>query len=90
MRHSKSPLEGRSFTVKHLNVLPLIVMVISSTGCSLPPSINDDLFWLEPIEFSQDTKAWLLERSPWPAYVKEDFHKITVLNDTIREIKDNH
>ncbi len=90
MHHSKSPLEERPFIVKPLSVLFLIVIAISSIGCNSSPSINDDLFWLEPIELSQETKAWLLERSPWPSYVKEDFHKITVLNDTIREIKDNH
>jgi len=62
------------------------MILIFSAGCKLY-SFDDDLLWLEPIEFSLETKDWLLERSPWPEYVREDFNKIAVLNDSIRAIK---
>ena len=56
------------------------------TGCNTCP-LDHDLIWLNPIEFSQPTKEWLLGHSPWPDYVREDFNKIAILNDTVRAIR---
>ena len=33
------------------------------------------------------TKDWLMERSPWPDYVREDINKVATLNDSIRTIR---
>ncbi len=87
MHHSKSPLEERPFIVKPLSVLFLIVIVTFLIGCRCPSYVYDDLFWLEPVEFSQETKDWLMERSPWPDYVREDINKVATLNDSIRTIR---
>ena len=62
------------------------MILILSTGCS-KYYIYDDLSWLDTIEFSEETKSWLMDRSPWPDYVKEDLNKIANLNDTIKAIK---
>jgi len=57
-----------------------------STGCRTA-AFDHALLWIEPIEFSQPTKDWILSHEPIPEYVREDLNKIAILNDTIREIK---
>ena len=75
--------------MRYLSVLLLIVLGIFSTGCSSAP-LDYDLLWLEPIEFSQPTKAWLLSHDPLPEYVREDLNKIAILNDTIKAIRNEN
>ena len=73
--------------MKYLSVLLLITLAIFSTGCKTNLVENPNSLWLEPIEFSQKTKAWLIDQEPLPSFVLEDLHKIAVLNDTIRAIR---
>ena len=87
MHHSKNPSGDLPYMPRFLSVILLVMTVISLIGCKCSP-INDDLEWLQPIEFSDSTKEWLLDRSPWPSYVRHDLNQIAILNDTIREIKE--
>ena len=75
--------------MRYLSVILLIVLGIFSTGCETG-GFDHALLWLEPIEFSQHTKDWILSHEPIPEYVKEDLNKIAILNDTIREIKNSN
>ena len=80
--------KGSNLLVRLLIVVSLITIGTSLTSCSLGHSY-DDLSWLEPIEFTQETKDWMMSHSPWPDHVREDFNKIAVFNDTLRSIR-NH
>tara|TARA_B100000745_G_scaffold206783_1_gene136739 strand:- start:290 stop:559 length:270 start_codon:yes stop_codon:yes gene_type:complete len=72
--------------VKLISVVFLLTIGTLLASCDTVP-IYDDLAWLEPIEFSQDTKDWLTSHGPWPEYVRYDLNKIAVLNETIIAIK---
>lgn len=55
----------------------LLLTLILLTGCETspaPPTGDCDVF--RPIFFSQETKNWLLERTPWPNEVKVDMNKV--------------
>jgi len=75
--------------VRYLSGLFLITLAIFSIGCRTAP-FDHDLLWIEPIEFSQSTKDWILSHAPIPEYVREDLNKIAILNDTIRSIRNEN
>ncbi|MBC8337129.1 MAG: hypothetical protein H8E39_00420 [Alphaproteobacteria bacterium] len=54
------------------------------SACSLPVSVGADCAWARPIKFSQTTKAWLAERSPWPEGARADLEKVARHNDKHR------
>ena len=74
--------------MRYLSVLLLITLTIFSIGCRATP-FDHDLLWLQPIEFSQPTKDWILSHDPLPEYVREDLNKIAILNDTIISIRND-
>ena len=62
----------------------LILTAIFLSACSLPVSIDVDCAWAKPIKFSGPTKAWLADRTPWPAPLRADLEKIARHNDKHR------
>jgi hypothetical protein len=44
-------------------------------------SINADCAWAKPIRFSNATKNWLADRTPWPGYLRADLIKIAKHNE---------
>jgi len=64
--------------------LCLIAIAIFLSACSLPASTDVGCAWVRPIKFSQSTKAWLAEHSPWPDPVRADLEKIARHNDKHR------
>lgn len=61
--------------------LYLIATAIFLTACSLPVSLDADCAWAKPIRFSNATKTWLADRTPWPGHLREDFVKIAKHNE---------
>ena len=61
--------------------LCLIAIAIFLSACSIPVSVEVDCAWAKPIRFSEPTKAWLRELSPWPAPVRADLDKIAKHNE---------
>ena len=51
------------------------------SACSIPVSVDVDCAWAKPIRFSEPTKAWLRELSPWPGPVRADLDKIAKHNE---------
>ena len=51
------------------------------SACSLPAAIDADCAWAKPIKFSEPTKNWLAERTPWPEYLRADLIKIAKHNE---------
>lgn len=66
--------------------LCLLTSMWFSTGCDSARGTPDDLVWLQPIEFSKETKEWLggLE---WPPSAYADFDKIRKFNEKLKRIK---
>jgi hypothetical protein len=68
--------------------LILLTSAVSLTACSSRPltlSDVDPCSWVRPIEFSDETKAWL-EAIDWPTSAYADFNQIGDHNDKVREI----
>ena len=61
--------------------LGLTASAIFLSACSLPVSINADCAWAKPIRFSNATKNWLADRTPWPGYLRADLIKIAKHNE---------
>ena len=53
---------------------------ISRRG-GLPVSLDTDCAWAKPIRFSEATKTWLAERTPWPDHLRADLIKIAKHNE---------
>jgi hypothetical protein len=68
-----------------LNLL-LLISISSSVGCNNSRGTPDDLSWVQPIEFSKETKEWLGSLE-WPQSAYADFDKIRRHNEKIRRIK---
>jgi len=67
--------------------LCLLISILSCLACSpCRDHPQDDLLWLQPVEFSQETKAWL-EGLEWPKSAYEDFGRLAQHNKMIRQIK---
>lgn len=64
----------------------LLVSTLSSTACSSARGTPDDLTWVQPIEFSKETKEWLGSLE-WPQSAYADFDKIRKHNEKLRRIK---
>ncbi len=62
----------------------LIATAIFLSACSLPVSVEVDCAWAKPILFSEATKTWLAERTPWPANVLADLERIARHNDKFK------
>ena len=63
--------------------LGLTASAIFLSACSLPVSIDADCAWAKPIRFSEATKTWLAERTPWPDYLRADLIKIAKHNEKL-------
>ncbi len=61
--------------------LGLTASAIFLSACSLPVSIDIDCAWAKPIRFSDATKTWLAERTPWPDHLREDLVTIAKHNE---------
>jgi len=59
----------------------LITITIFLSACSLPVSVEVDCAWAKPIRFSETTKTWLAERTPWPGHLRADLIKIAKHNE---------
>lgn len=68
--------------------LCLLTSISFLLGCSSARGTPDDLSWVQPIEFSKETKEWLgaLE---WPQSAYEDFDKIRKHNEKLKRIKEH-
>jgi len=66
--------------------LCLLTSVLFSTGCNPTRSVPDDLLWVQPIEFSEETKEWLGSLE-WPQSAYADFDKIRKHNEKLKRIK---
>jgi len=51
------------------------------SACSLPVSVDVDCAWAKPIRFSNASKQWLAERTPWPEPLRADLIKIAKHNE---------
>ncbi|NQU60996.1 MAG: hypothetical protein HQ512_07685 [Rhodospirillales bacterium] len=61
--------------------LSLAATAIFLNACSLPVSVEVDCTWAKPIRLSNTSKAWLADRIPWPAHLREDLVKIAKHNE---------
>lgn len=68
-------------------VLCLGISLAFLSGCDVARGTPDDLTWLKPIEFSEETKVWL-SGLQWPASAYEDFEKIARFNEKLKALKD--
>ena len=66
--------------------LLLLTSLLFLSGCNEARGVPDDMAWLEPCEFQESTKAWLLGLE-WPPSAYVDFDKIAKMNDIIRKLK---
>lgn len=65
----------------------LLTSIAFSTGCSSTRGSPDDLLWVQPIEFSKETKEWLGSLE-WPQSAYADFDKIRKHNEKLKRIKE--
>ncbi len=68
-------------TMRLIIPLGLTASAIFLSAWSLPVSIDADCAWAKPIRFSEATKTWLAERTPWPGPVRADLIKIAKHNE---------
>ncbi len=61
--------------------LSLMATAIFLSACSQRVSIDADCTWAKPIRFSEATKTWLGERTPWPGHLRADLIKIAKHNE---------
>ncbi len=65
----------------------LTTSILFCLGCdSSREHTQDNLLWLQPVEFSKETKVWL-EGLDWPESAFVDFGKLAQHNNAIRRIK---
>ncbi len=67
--------------MKLISTLFLIATMIFLNACSLPVSLDADCAWAKPIRFSEPTKNWLAERTPWPGHLRKDLLAIAKHNE---------
>lgn len=67
--------------------LLLLISTLFCLGCNSSRGTPDDLVWLQPIEFSKETKEWLGGLN-WPPSAYADFDKIVKLNKKIQLMKE--
>ena len=67
--------------------LLLVIVILFFQSCSSARGTPDDLVWLQPLEFSKETKEWL-GGLDWPPSAFEDFDKIAKFNKKIRLMKE--
>ena len=68
-------------TMRAIIPLGLTAIAIFLSACSLPVSLDTDCAWAKPIRFSEATKTWLAERTPWPDHLRADLSKIAKHNE---------
>ena len=64
----------------------LLISILFCLSCNQREHPSDDLIWLQPVEFSEETKVWL-EKLEWPESAYVDFGKLAQHNQAIRRIK---
>ena len=83
-------MSERSTVLRLLTGWTLILLLAISTslslGCSSARGTPDDLLWVQPIEFSKETKEWLGSLE-WPSSAYADFDKIRKHNEKMKRIK---
>ncbi len=62
-------------------LLTLIATAIFLSACSQRVSLDADCAWAKPIRFSEASKNWLAERTPWPEPLRADLVKIAKHNE---------
>lgn len=72
--------------MKWTSNLLLVIAISFLAACEPARGTTDDLVWLQPIEFSKETKEWL-GGIEWPKEAYADFDKISKLNKKIRLMK---
>ena len=65
--------------------LCLLTSIVFLTGCD-DRAVPDDMTWVQPIEFSKETKEWLGSLE-WPQAAYADFDKIRKHNEKLRRIR---
>ena len=71
----------KSITARCLTATAIFLTAFSLGACALPVSIESDCAWAQPIRFSDATKAWLVQRVPWPDPLRQDLVKIARHNE---------
>jgi hypothetical protein len=79
---SSNPIGGKDFVIGDFKHTYLVFR--KPDGTSEVIRIDADCAWAKPIRFSEATKAWLAERTPWPAPLRADLEKIARHNDKHR------
>ena len=59
----------------------IFLTAFSLAACAVPVQIDSDCAWAKPIRFSDVTKAWLVQRVPWPDPLRADLVKIAKHNE---------
>ena len=71
----------KSITARILKATAISLTAFSLVACAVPVRIDADCAWAKPIRLSEPTKAWLVQRVPWPDPLRADLVKIARHNE---------